>query len=85
MLPPISKIEAPINEPWRANYSGMKSTCRVVGDHLTVTVYYPRNTKLGRRIAAGVDGVRPVLANYLRQDMGMPRGQYLTVVLFVGV
>jgi len=76
-----------INQKWRANYSGLSCQCRIVGNEKHVQVIYPRCTRLGQRIARGApDIVRPVLANYLRQELGLPRGEdTATVVTFTGV
>jgi len=78
-----------IDQAWRATYSGISCLCRVQGDETAVTVLFPRYTKLGRRmlVASVVDqNVRPVLANYLRQELGLPRGEAnMTRVSFVGV
>lgn len=77
---------------WRAQYSGLSCACNLDIDKSgSVTLYYPRNTKLGGRIAQGwTEGndnpVRAVLANYIRQEFGLPRGEANAArVSFVGV
>jgi hypothetical protein len=72
--------------PYQASVAGLKSTCRLDGDATAATLYYPRHTKLGQRLAQNLASERSVLANYIRQEMGWPRGEGVaTRITFVGV
>jgi len=74
------------NQKWKASYSTLSCSCWIEGDESHIQLRYPRHTKLGARIAIGLpDPARPVLANYLRQELGLPRGDNATPVSFVGV
>jgi len=59
--------------------------CRLAGDETGATLYYPRYTRLGRKLLANVNSERSVVANYIRQEKGWPRGlDNATRINFVG-
>lgn len=73
-------------EMYKANVSGLAATCKLDGDAHGATLYYPRYTRLGARLLANAASERAVLANYIRQEKGWPRGESnATRIDFVGV
>ena len=73
-------------KPYRATISGASAVCRLDGDASRATLYYPRHTKLGRRLLSNAGSARAIVANYIRQEMGWPSGDGVaTPISFVGV
>lgn len=54
--------------------SGVAATCKLDGDATRATLYYPRRTKFGERLLKNDRGERAIIANYIRQEKGWPRG-----------
>lgn len=74
-----------IPSTYKATVSGLKANVRLAGDASDVTLTYSLTTKLGRRLECNVGCAREVLANYIRQELGLPRGDNATRFTFVGV
>lgn len=65
---------------------GISGTVRLTGGPDGVAVLYKRYTKLGGRLLSNAGGERAVLANYMRQQYGLPRGEAnATPFTFTGV
>ena len=58
---------------YRAKLFDLSGNVRLNGNEKLLVVNYPRETR-GRRLAVDPDG-RAVLANYIRQEFGLPRGE----------
>jgi hypothetical protein len=66
--------------------NGDAATCKLDGDAKAATLYYPRNTKFGRRILKNERSERAIIANYIRQEKGWPRGiESATPINFVAI
>ena len=73
-------------QPYRAAVAGLSAMCRLDGNAAGATLYYPRHTRLGVRLLSNARSERAVLANYIRQAQGWPRGEgIMTNIDFVGV
>ncbi len=64
-----------INQKYSANVSGLKSQIWLEGNEERIQLRYPRYTKLGQRLLKNAGGERAILANYIRQELGLPRGE----------
>ena len=76
-----------IGETYRLTVLGLSAACCLDVDQDGATLFFPRHTKLGRRLLAGApDPVRAIAANYIRQAKGWPRAQGAeTPIRFIGV
>lgn len=73
-------------ENYRAAVLGVSAICKLDGDASAATLYYPRHTKLDARLLPNAGGCREVLANYIRQEKGWPRGEGVaTRISFVSI
>lgn len=73
-------------ETYKACVFGLTAACKLDGNAQAATLYYPRYTKLGARLLSNAGEPRAVLANYIRQEKGWPRGEGVaTQISFVGV
>ena len=64
-----------INQSYKANVGGIVGTVMLKGDARGISVYYNRETRLGGRLRIDAGNCRAVLANYVRQEFGLPRGE----------
>lgn len=72
-----------IDQTYKASVFEIKGTVHLQGDERGLTCRYDGATKLGRRLAWDKDAAQPVLANYIRQELGLPRGEAgATVITF---
>lgn len=73
-------------EKYRATVMGVSAACKLDGGPEGATLYYPRYTRLGSRLLSNAGQERAVLANYIRQEKGWPRGEETaTRISFVAV
>ena len=73
-------------ERYRANVAGLSAVCLLDGNEQGATLYYPRKTKLGYHLLKNAGSEREILANYIRQEKGWPRGENnMTRINFVSV
>jgi hypothetical protein len=64
-----------ISTMWRAQHAGLACYVCLDGNEQLVTVWYPSRSRLGGRIAVDAGSVRAILANYIRQEFGLPRSE----------
>ena len=74
-----------IGHKYTARVMGLHGAVFVEGDEKKVQVRYKRYSKLGEALLKNLRQERAVLANYIRQKFGLPRGVDATYFEFVGV
>lgn len=75
-----------VHQKYSASVSGLKGVVYLEGDERSVQLHYVRHSKLGARLLSNAGGERQILANYIRQELGLPRGEgFSTHFTFVGV
>lgn len=65
-----------INQTYKAKLAGdLTGTLMLQGDEKALMAFYRRDTRLGARLFADAGSSRAILGNYIRQELGLPRGE----------
>jgi hypothetical protein len=64
-----------IQQTYKAKLSDLSGTIILEGDEKILIAYYRQDTCLGQRLFSDIGSARAILANYIRQELGLPRGE----------
>jgi hypothetical protein len=74
-----------LSEKHTARVLGLYGVVIVKGNEARVQVIYRRYSKLGEALSKNLRQERAILANYMRQELALPRGANATYFEFVGI
>lgn len=73
-----------IDQKYKASVLGIRGDIWLQGDERGLTARYLRGSRLGGRLASDAGSSCAILSNYIRQELGLPRGDgFATVITYL--